>query len=206
MPLIKRSFYVPCKGEECYKLAELIREKAPVVEQIDIGITDSGLYITMYGYKTDIRNAWSYIKRLVSSYKSAVVEHGGKRRIRVDYVVERIGHTFPPKLLIEILKYKGYVAELSEFKNEIITNASLEVVEETASKIHELINEIRFNVRGTTTKYYVVAASILTGMKPEEVYRHGLELNHLVIEDEKYRIRVEWRSALREFLKAFREL
>ena len=129
MPLIKRSFYIPCRGDECFKLAEIIREKIPVVEQVDIEVGESGLYITMYGYKTDIKNAWSYIKRLVSSYKSAIIERGGVRRIKVEYIVEKTRHTFPPRLLVEILKHMGYTVELSENKEDIITNASLEVVE-----------------------------------------------------------------------------
>ena len=203
MPLIKRFFQISCKGEECLKLAELIREKAPAVEYMDIEIREDALRITMYGYKTDIKNAWEYIRRLVSSYRSSIITtRHGLRRIKIEYLVEKTSRTFPPILLVEILKYKGYKAILSDYKDEIITDAEPKVLEELAVKIFDVINKIRFDVRGTVAKYYVAATSIILGVEPEQVIEKGILYGHLYRdEDGKIRIKKEWRQALAELLR-----
>ncbi len=206
MPLIKRRFFIQCIGEECFKLAELIREKAPLVEQMDIMITDKGLYITMYGYKSDIRNAWKYVQGLVTSYKSAVTEQGGYRRVKIDYLVEKIGHTFPPRLLAEILKLMGYSTEYDRERNEIRTSAPLDKIEEIVKRIISIMESIKFDVSGTTSKYYVIASSILSNLPINEVYEKGLEFDHLYVdEDGKYRIKLEWRRALEDFLRRVKQ-
>lgn len=203
VPLIKRFFQINCKGEECLKLAELIREKAPAAEYMGIEIREDALRITMHGYKTDIKKAWEYIRRLVSSYRSSVtITRHGLRRIKVEYLVEKTGRTFPPILLVEILKYKGYKAILSDCKDEIITDAEPEVLEELVAKISDIINKIRFDIRGTVAKYYVVVASIILGLEPEQVIEKGVLHGHLYRDEEgKIRIKKEWRQALAEFLR-----
>lgn len=202
MPLIKRFFYIPCTSDECFKLAELIREKAPQVEFIDIEIRDKGLYIEMYGYKTDIKNAWEYIRRLISSAK-AVESYAkpGIRRIKIEYLVERKKKTFSPILLAEVLKLRGFKADLSDYKDEIITDAPMKVIDELIDKIWDYIEKIKYYVRGATTKYFVVASSILSGLDPGEVIIKSANIGLLYKdEDDKYRLKKEWRRAISEFL------
>ncbi len=206
MPLIKRRFYVPCRGEECLKITEYIREKAPSIESLEIVIEDNGLYITMYGYKSDIRNVWGYIKQLINNYRSSVSVFGKDlRKISLNYIVESIGHTVPPTLLIEILKHLNYTAYLSEYKEDIITNASLEKVLNIARNTVEVIEKIKYDVRGKTTKYYIAALSVVLGIEPEIIYEKGLEYDHLYMdEDNKYRLKKEWRKALKEFINFYK--
>ncbi len=208
MPLIKRFFYIPCKGEECFKLAELIKEKIPSVEYIDITIEEDGLYIIMYGYKTDIKYAWEYIRRLVSSYKSSITTlKGGVKRIKIEYLVEKIRKTFPPIVLVEILERLGYKAGLNQDKTEIYTDAPLELIEEIVNKIWEVINVIKYDVRGTTTKYFVVVLSIVLKMEPEQVLSRAHSMGIMDKDEEgKYRIKKEWRKALNEFINEYRNL
>ncbi|MET1159386.1 MAG: DUF2067 family protein [Thermoprotei archaeon] len=205
MPLVKRVFYIPCKGDLCLKLAEIINEKAPAVEHAEIKISDNGLYITLYGYKTDVRNAWEYIKRIASLYLSAIRDTGGIKRIKLEYLVDRLRRTFPPRLLAAILNYMGYRCEYDHDKNELVTDAPLEIIEDIAKKIAEIIDSIKYDVRGTTTKYYVVAASIILNTDLETVYRIGVEKKHLVLdEDGKYRIRIYWKQAIEELIREHR--
>ncbi len=208
MPLIKRFFYIPCRGEECFKLAELIKEKIPSVEYVDITIEEDGLYITMYGYKTDIKYAWEYIRRLVSSYKSSVTTlKGGIKRIKIEYLVEKTRRTFPPIVLVEILERLGYKAGLNQDKTEIYTDAPTELIEEIINKIWEVINAIKYDVRGTTSKYFVVVSSIVLKMDPEQVLSKAYSMGIMGKDEEgKYRIRKEWRKALNEFISEYRNL
>ncbi len=208
MPLIKRFFYIPCRGEECFKLAELIREKIPSVEYVDITIEEDGLYITMYGYKTDIKYAWEYIRRLISSYKSSITTlKGGIKRIKIEYLVEKTRKTFPPIVLVEILERLGYKAGLNQEKTEIYTDAPTELIEEIVNKIWEVINAIKYDVRGTTSKYFVVVSSIVLKMNPEQVLSRAYSMGIMDKDEEgKYRIKKEWRKALNEFISEYRNL
>ena len=208
MPLIKRFFYIPCRGEECFKLAELIREKIPSVEYVDITIEEDGLYITMYGYKTDIKYAWEYIRRLVSSYKSSITTlKGGIKRIKIEYLVEKTRKTFPPIVLVEILGRLGYRAGLNQDKTEIYTDAPTELIEEIVNKIWEVINAIKYDVKGTTSKYFVVVLSIVLKMEPEQVLSRAYSMGMMDKDEEgKYRIKKEWRKALNEFISEYRNL
>ena len=208
MPLIKRFFYIPCRGEECFKLAELIREKIPSVEYVDITIEEDGLYITMYGYKTDIKYAWEYIRRLVSSYKSSITTlRGGIKRIKIAYLVEKTRKTFPPIVLVEILERLGYKAGLNQEKTEIYTDAPTELIEEIVNKIWEVINAIKYDVRGTTSKYFVVVSSIVLKMDPEQVLSRAYSMGIMDKDEEgKYRIKKEWRKALNEFISEYKNL
>jgi len=205
MPLVKRFFYIPCRGEECLKLAEVIREKVPAVEQMDITVSDAGLYITMFGYETDVKNAWKYLRHLIGIYRSAVKAQHGVLRVKVEYLVAKIRRTFPPRLLVEILKRMGFRAEFDKEAVEIKTNAPLDKIEELTKTIVKYIDEIKFTVRGTTTKYYVVSAAILSGLPVSEVLSIGLKLGHLKLdEDDKYVIQIDWRQALSDFIAKIR--
>lgn len=207
MPLVKRFFYISCRGEECSKLSEIIRENIPSIERIDIAVTERGLYITIYGYKSEIRGIWRKIREIVSAYRSSVVMNREYGIVSLDYLFSKFKQTFPPNLLIYILGKLGYRAGYGFDRNSIITNASLKIVEEMAGRIIELMNSLKHRVSGSITKYYVVALCILTDQSIDNVLAMGLENNHLYIDDDgKYRLRVEWRSALEEIINKYKFL
>lgn len=205
MPLVKRLFYVNCRGEECSKLSEIITENIPSTEQVDIAITDWGLYITIYGYKSDIKNIWRKIRSIVNSYRSSAIVGEKHSRVSLEYLFNKLKHTFPPNMLVYILKKLNYRAEYIVDENIIVTNASLSIVEDVSKRIVKLINDIKHRVSGTTTKYYVIASCILTNKSIDEVLVIGLENNHLYIDqDGKYRLKIEWRKALEEFINKYK--
>lgn len=202
MPLIKREFFIQCRGDECFKIAELISENAPQVELIDIDISDHGLRIKIYGYKSDIKRVWNTIKQLLRIYQTPYITgHGRIRRIPIQYIVGRIKRTFPPSLLVFILKKKGYRASLSEDNEEILSDAEPDHVIEIASRIADLTQRIRNITRGTSTKYFIIAASILLDKDPEYIVNKALEKGILERIEDKIRVRKEWRQALEEVIK-----
>ncbi len=71
MPLIKRSFFIPCRGEECLKLVEALKSSLNVNEAT-ISISEGGILIELYGYKTDIKRSWSKSRRIISAYKKGL--------------------------------------------------------------------------------------------------------------------------------------
>lgn len=202
MPLIRRIYHISCHGEECYKLAEFIRENINVPE-ISISFREHGIYIELYGYKSDIRNAWNKIKHLLSMYKKSMVRTKKGYRIPIDYIVSRIRKTFPPVLLAEILRKMGYGVRCEG--NFIETDIEPEELLELADKIADTIQAIRYKVGGTAAKYLVVAASILTNRSAKDIdmtINELVELGYLYIdEDGKARLKLEWRKALDMYLR-----
>ncbi len=71
MPLIKRSFFIPCRGDECLKLLEALKSILNVNEAT-ISISEGGILIELYGYKTDIKRFWSKSRKIVSTYKKSL--------------------------------------------------------------------------------------------------------------------------------------
>lgn len=198
MPLIKRSFFIPCSGEECIKLAELIKDNISVLEA-SIDIKEHGIEVTMYGYKTDIKKMWVKIRQVISTYRELMkAGESGYKKIPLEYLVSLTRKTFPPLLLVEILKKKRFTAS---YENGVIeTNADLDTLKELIDRIASIFEEIKYDVRSTTTKYFIVSASILTGLEPRIVIEKGIEKGLLKLEEEKPKLTKEWRQALSEFI------
>lgn len=202
MPIIKRSFFVKCRGSECFELANILQEKIPSLDTVEISIEENGLRITMYGYKSDIKRAWEVVKNTVRIYRTGTMEVGkGIKKYDVTYLVERTKQTFPPILLAEILRRMGYATEVSEDKTSILTSADEDTIIDTIRKINEVALETRFKVRGTVAKYFIIASSILIGKPPETVIAEATAYGILEQEDDRYRLKKEWRQALEEYLK-----
>ncbi len=199
MPLVKRVFHIPCRGDECLELATIISEKTPIVEALDIDITNSGLMITMYGYKTDIKRAWENIKSIVKNYKVTTAFGKTTKKYSLQFLVETTRKTFPPQLLVEILNYMGYKALYNN--EEIITDASLDLVIEVINKINIIAENIRYKLKGKTTKYYVIAAPIITGKSVEEIIHASMEKGLMAKNNDELIITKEWRKALKEILE-----
>ncbi|WFO75908.1 DUF2067 family protein [Desulfurococcaceae archaeon MEX13E-LK6-19] len=201
MPIIKRVFFIPCRGDECLKLAELIKDNITTLEAA-IEVKEHGIEVTLYGYKTDIKRAWVKVKQIVSLHKELSSLSGKEhKRIPVDYLVSLTRKTFPPILLVEILSRKGYKAKYSN--GVIETNADIEFLKNVIEKIAEVYEEIKYSVRGTTTKYFVAAASIILDLDPNYVIEEGLKKGLLRSdEEEKPRLTKEWRQALKEFMES----
>ncbi len=202
MPVIKREFFIPCRGVDCFKLAELIQENVSIGEMA-IDIRDNGLYIAFYGYKSDIRRAWARVKKVLRDYRSSIRRTPLGYRVSIDYIVSSIKKTFPPILLVEIVKRMGYSVRYSS--GYIETDMDVEELKEIASKIADIVYQLRYEVRSTACKYFIVAASILTGREPSNVIDDaiGKELVYLD-EDGKPRLRVEWRRAIDIYTKYVR--
>lgn len=203
MPLIRRVYHISCHGEECYKLAEFIRENISVPE-ISITFREHGIYVELYGYKSDIRNAWSKIKHLVSMYRRSMTRTRKGYRITIDYIVSKIRKTFPPTLLVEILKKRGY--SVSYEGDYIEIDIEPDELIELASRVADIIQAIRYEASGTTTKYLITAATILTNRSSEDVDQVISELEELGYlyrdEDGKARLKLDWKKALDMYLRS----
>ncbi len=199
MPFTYREYYIPCRKDECIKLVELIRENISLPEAV-IEVEEHGIRIRLYGYKTDIKNSWNRIKRVLKIYRESILKTPLGYKYSIESIVASIRKTFPPQILAKVLEKKGYTAKYSE--GYIETNASREEVEEIANRIADVIQEIRFDAPSTTTKYFIATASVVEDKDPREVIDEAIELGLLYRdEDDKVRLRLEWRQALDKYLR-----
>lgn len=196
MPFTKRRFVIPCREEECLKIYDLLKDKIPLVNQVLIEFTKSGILIEAYGYETDIKNLWYEVKKTTRSLRE--IERGiGLRRYSISLISRIIHDTFPPRLLVEALKKMHYSAEYSDEGDVIVSNADLETVVKTASKISELNKITSRRASNTSTRYFLISASTVTDLEVEKVVKKAIELGLLEEVDEgKVILRLDWRQAL----------
>jgi len=204
LPLVKRKLFVPCREDECFKLYELLKEKMPSVNYASFDVTEKGLLIEVYGYESDVKELWFEIKRLVGPLKE-ITRKSGVRKYSVDLITKMIKKTFPPRVLVEVLKRLNYYADLLEGENQLATNASFEEVVRLAEKTADLNNEASRVAGNTSTRNYIVALCIITGLSIDEIVKESLEQGLLSQnESGKYIVTRDWRSALDVFLKSTR--
>lgn len=203
MPLVKRRFRVPCRGDECIKLYEYVKEKAPSIEYVEYEVSDNGLIINAYGYESEVKKLWSMVKNYVKVWKGIVEKPGS---YRVDALVKVTRKTFPPEVLVIVLEKQGYFAEYNSGDGVIYTNAGSERVIELINRISELNSIVKDMVKGTATRYFALASSILTGLQPAEVLEVASRLGLAEPSDEgRYALKYEWRRAIDLFIKNSRK-
>jgi len=203
LPLVKRRFRVPCRGDECIKLYEYVKEKAPSIEYVEYEVSDNGLIINAYGYESDVKKLWNTVKNYVKVWRGVAEKPGS---YRVDALVKVTRKTFPPEVLVIVLEKQGYFAEYNSGDGAIYTNAGSERVIELINRISELNNIVKDMVKGTATRYFTLASSILTGLQPAEVLEVASRLGLVEPSDEgRYALKYEWRRAIDLFIKNSRK-
>ncbi len=199
MPLVKRVFRVRCISEPCEKIAERISEHVALVGEYTITIHDNWISIEFHGYESEIKRAWARIKSLLAGLPKA--GRGGSS-FELNALFRDLGSTFPPRVLVEVLKRRGFTAALDKDSNRVITNAGKEVVYELSKRIIELAKRMPGNVRGLSTKYYLLTIGALTGAPLEEILERALAFSHLRRDEEgSIVLNIEWVQGVDEFLK-----
>lgn len=202
--MMKRVFTIPCRKDRCLELSNLILEKI-TVDEATVHVGENSIEIRVYGYKSDIKETWNKIKRLINEFKSSIRVEKNALRIKIDYLVKKSGKAFPPRVLVEVLKRTGYYAQYYKGDQAIVTNAPLEKLFEHIESINRVYEEVKHNLRGKTTIYYVIILSLVLRKDPGFIIEKGRELNHLQLDDEgKFRLRVNLQQALDEFIKSSR--
>jgi len=199
MPLAKRRFRVKCVDEPCEKLAEKISESISIAGEYNVTIQDGFVTVEFYGYESEIKKAWGKIKNMLAG--SPKVEKG-VFVFDINTMFKDVGSTFPPRVLVEVLRRLGFTASLSGEGDKIKTNASKETVYSISSRIAEVAGTIPSEIRGLSTKYYILTLSVLTSFPVEEVIGRGIEAAHLKRDENGFiTLNIEWLKGVDDFLK-----
>lgn len=202
--MMKRVFTIPCRKDKCLELSNLILEKIGV-EEATLRVGENSIEVKVYGYESDVKATWSRIKRLIKEYRSSVKIEKNLLKIKVDYLVKKTGRAFPPKVLVETLRRKGFFAQYDKGEGVIVTDASLDKITECVESITKIYEQVKYDLRGKTAIYYVTILSLVLGREPEFVIEKAKELNHVYLdEDGKLRLRLNLQQALDEFIKSIR--
>lgn len=201
MPLVKRRFFVPCTGETCLKLYELVKDHIPSLSYISIEITSKGLLIEAYGHETDVKDAWYEIRRILGPLREAT-RTGRYKKYTTSLLARMIHRTLPPRLLVEALKRKGFEAKYIEEEDAIYTTADLDIVRELADKVASLNIEAGRYAYNSSTRYFLVLVAIITGSSIVESIEKAVNRGLLEErEDSRFALKMDWRNAIEEFLK-----
>ena len=203
MPLVWRMYTIRIPpGIDVDKLNERLREaiRTPYAE---IKVEKDGrLRIALVGVEADVKESWYRIRSVVSELWE-LYNLSKRGEVSIDAIVREVRRTFPPQALVEALKLRGYKAELLE-GNILRTNAPLDIVLGLASRIAEVLDEIKFDVRGTAAKRVVAAVAAAFDLPPSRVIEVGLRAD-VFSEDEdgKIILKREWRQAIRRLSVVF---
>ncbi len=174
----------------------------------EIRVEGGKAFIEVVGTAAQIKDTWAQLKKsLTELWELYELQSRGSASIAA--IVREAGRTFPPEALAAALELRGYRARLSEDKSRIETDAPAELVVELARGIAEVIDSLRFRVRGTAAKRLVAAVSVGLGVDPETVLEYGLKMRVFEEAEDGIRLREEWRRALRKLavmLKASQSL
>ncbi len=206
MPIVRR-FVVNCVDEEtCIELVNTLLENLPATTYISYRIRGGKLEITIQGLKHEVQNIWSLIKYYHSNVLRIMSQkHKEYKEYPIDYIVSKTRRTFPPDVLVEVLKAKGFYALHED--DVVKTNAPIEEVLKLASRIAELLDEIKYDVRGKATKKVVVLASILFEVDPHDVINKLLDEGILRKDDEEKPIlAVDKETAIARIKTIFKQL
>ena len=164
----------------------------------EITIRGNKLFIEVTGTEHEIKDSWYRVRQAVAELWELYRLSRGEEA-SIEAIVKEAGRTFPPEVLVYVLKLQGYDAKLASDGSKISTNAPLDVVVRNARAIAEVMDEIRFMVKGTAAKRLIAALSVGLGEPPEKVIEYGLKSRVLVEDDvEGVRLREEWRRAIRK--------
>lgn len=186
------------------KLYELLKDRIPPMEYVSFEVTNKGLTIEAYGYETDIKALWFEIRKLLSPLREVMSKSKQSRRYNIDLIVRMIRKTFPPIVLVEVLKRKGCFAELAIGENAVVSDASLDEITETAAKIADVNLQALKVAKNTSARYYITALSVLSGLSVDDVVKFSTENGFLSEEEGSYVLKLDWREALSKALKTLK--
>ncbi|GEM_PF-3291295 len=202
--VVKRRLYVvnvppSIPVEKVYqKLAEAVRSG-----YAEITVKVGKAYIEIVGTDAQIRESWFRVRDALSQLWSLHMLKTSSEA-PIEAIVREAGRTFPPDALVYALRLRGYRAELSSDKQVLYTTAPPEEVVTVARSIAEVLDEIRFRVRGTAAKRLVAALAAGLGVPPETVIEVGLRARVFEEAEDGIRLREEWRRGLRKLALVLR--
>ena len=204
---ISRKFVLNCIDEQtCIELVNTLLENLPTTMYVSYRIRGNKLEIVVQGLKHDVQGIWALIKHYHSDLLKIKAQKMKEfKEYPIRYIVSKIRRTFPPDIVVEILKAKGYKADLEDDK--ITTNANLDMVSDIASKVAKILDEIRYDVVGKSTKKIVVYASILLDKNPKDIVRVLIDEGILVEDEEvgKPRLAVNLEQAIKKIKTIYKQ-
>ena len=203
MPIVRRLYTIRIPpGIDAERLNERLRE-AIRVPYAEVRIEKDGrLRIILVGVEADVKESWFRIKNVISELWE-LYNLSKKGEVSIDAIVKEVRKTFPPQPLVQALRLRGYKAELLE-GNILRTNAPLDVVLSLAARITEVMEEVKFDVKGSAAKRVVAAVSAAYDLPPSRVIEVGLRADVFAEdEDGKIVLKREWRQAIRRLSVVF---
>ena len=199
--IVKRRFVIKC-GEYCEDLLNKIMENVKV-GWFKAELKGDSIHIEVRGLPYELKDVWYLIQDL--KREVSIIKGRGERALDSTTISKLAKATAPLDALQILLSHKGYKARVEG--GLLVTNAPIDQIIELTRKYFELAQSeiVRFKVKGSTGRKFVILASILLDMSPEDVVNLAVSLGLMREGDFKYELTKEWRQALKEIMREAKE-
>lgn len=188
------------------ELINTLLDNLPPTTLIYYRIRGDKIEITVQGLKHEVQGIWALIKHYYSDIMKVKSQTAKQvKEYPITYIVSKIRRTFPPDVLVEVLRTLGYTAEIRD--DSVLTNADLDKIISIASKIADIIDRIKYEVVKKSTKKIIAYAAIVLDKEPEKVIEELKNAGILVEDDEagKPMIRMDIAQAIRRIKTIYKQ-
>jgi hypothetical protein len=163
----------------------------------EASIRGGKIYIEIVGTDYEIKESWYRIRQALADLWE-LYRLRTRREASIEAIVKEAGRTFPPEALVYALILRGYDARLNDDKSVIFTTAPPEDVVALARRIAEVIDQLRYRVKGTAAKRMIAALASGLDVDPDTVIEYGIRSRVLEETEDGIVLREEWRRGLRK--------
>ncbi|MCE4611392.1 MAG: DUF2067 domain-containing protein [Desulfurococcales archaeon] len=179
------------------KLVERL-SKALKTSMVRLEVRGPKLIVELQGDSASVRTSLARLKSIVSEL--TVKSRRGLNLYPPNLIYREVELAVPLDVVAEVLKSSGYKAQHTSEGLE--TNAPLEEVLRISEAVANALESIKALPLTTSTRKAVTAASVVTGLPPEEVVERGLQAGVIVEEHDKVIVKGSWREAYSKLVKA----
>jgi len=170
---------------------------------VKIDIKGDNVVITLYGTIDEIKRCWYEIKDILATLKArAKAKSMGYTILELKDVFKQVGGTFPPDVIVEIGKIKGFKVNFENGK--IITNISEDELLEYIVKIVKAYEDMKFQVKGKAAKKLIASLAALFDLGTDSIIESCVEEGVIEELEGNYVLAEEWRKALRRMYKVLK--
>jgi len=173
-------------------------------EMVRVNLREDHVEIVAYGSEDSVKSLWSNIKSVLKELKlEKEAKVKGYTRVSIRGLYQAIGGTIPMEILEIISKLTGEKFIITS-DEAILTSMSEDKLLNYALKARDVMNEIKYDVRGKACKNLIMIMASLMDLTGEEVV-DILKRFNAVEEDEEGKIMLveNWKNVLRKVIKEF---
>ncbi len=192
--IVEKIIHVPCESQEiCTELLEKVDEELSSQATIIAEVRGGKIRFRIIGFEPDVQRTVIKLREIISLFMKS--RSSPKYGVKADELAKLARRTVPLELLAIVLRLNGINTEVKG--NTIYADTDMDTLVQYARELGEAIERVSKLSLPYTTRRFVAACSVLTGLEPHQVARKALELG-ILNEDGELTTKLE--DAIRQFV------